>query len=123
MRRVGSYARRTPHPTFYHEVEAEIARLAGKLFRLENDTGIWKLLEEDSFEWSAQYSDFLVYYCDSEQGEDPEVHHSVWTWLVSAMEVLGGDEPAAEDGAAGLAGRGGRVAASRVGGAGSRGKR
>ena len=87
MRRVGSHARRTPHPTFYHEVEAEIARLAGKLFRLEIDTEIWKLLEEDSFEWSAQYSDFLVYYCDSEQGEDPEVHHSVWTWLVSAMEV------------------------------------
>ena len=77
MRRVGSHARRTPHSTFYHEVEAEIARLAGKLFRLENDTEIWKLLEEDSFEWSAQYSDFLVYYCDSEQGEDPEVHHSV----------------------------------------------
>ena len=49
-----------------------------------------------------------MYYCDSEEGEDPEVHHSVWTWLVSAMEVVGGDEPAAEDGAAELAGRGGR---------------
>ena len=104
------------------EVEAEIARLAGKLSRLENDTEILKLLEEDSFEWSAQYSDFLVYYCDSEQGEDPEVHHSVWKWLVCAMEVVGGDDPAAEDGAAGLAGRGGQGGGGR-GGRGSRGKR
>ena len=72
--------------------------------------------------WSAQYSDYLVYYCDSEEGEDPEVHHSVWTWLVSAMEVVGGDDPAAEDGTAGRAGRVGQGGGGQ-GGRGSRGKR
>ena len=66
--------------------------------------------------WSAQYSDYLVYYCDSEEGEDPEVHHSVWTWLVSAMEVVGGDDPAAEDGTAGRAGRVGQGGGGRGGG-------
>ena len=63
-----------------------------------------------------------MYYYDSEQGEDPEVHHSVWTWLVSAMEVVGGDEPAAEDGAAGLAGLVGQGGGGR-GGRSSPGKR
>ena len=40
------------------------------------------------FEWSDQYNDYLVYYYDSAGDEDSEIHHSVWKWLVSAMEKV-----------------------------------
>ena len=49
------------------------------------DDELWKILEEDCFEWSDQYNDYLVYYYDSAEGEDSEIHPSVWKWLVSAM--------------------------------------
>ena len=66
-------------------MEAEIAALAGQVFRLEGDDELWKILEEDPFEWSDQYNDYLVYYYDSAEGEDSEIHPSVWKWLVSTM--------------------------------------
>ena len=69
-------------------MEAEIAALAGQVFRLEGDDELWKILEEDPFEWSDQYNDYLVYYYDSAEGEDSEIHPSVWKWLVSAMEKV-----------------------------------
>ena len=34
------------------------------------------MLEEDAFEWSAQYNDYLVHYYDSAE-EDPETHTDV----------------------------------------------
>ena len=66
-------------------MEAEIAALAGQGFRLEGDDELWKILEEDCFEWSDQYNDYLVYYYGSAVDEDSEIHPSVWKWLVSAM--------------------------------------
>ena len=39
------------------EVEAKITALSGRLFRLEGDDEVWTMLEEDAFEWSAQYKD------------------------------------------------------------------
>ena len=48
------------------------------------------MLEEDAFEWSAQYNDYLVHYYDSAE-EDPETHTSVWQWLKSAMVLVVGD--------------------------------
>ena len=48
--------------------------------------GCWK----KTFEWSAQYNDYLVHYYDSAE-EDPETHTSVWQWLKSAMELVVGD--------------------------------
>ena len=75
------------------EVEAEITALSGRLFRLEGDDEVWTMLEEDAFEWSAQYKD----YYDSTE-EDPETHTSVWQWLDSAMELVVGDShESAED--------------------------
>ena len=35
-------------------LEAEIAALAGQVFRLEGDDELWKILDEDCFEWSDQ---------------------------------------------------------------------
>ena len=75
------------------EVEAKITALSGRLFRLEGDDEVWTMLEEDAFEWSAQYKD----YYDSTE-EDPETHTSVWQWLDSAMELVVGDShESAED--------------------------
>ena len=55
------------------------------------------MLEEDAFEWSAQYKDYLFHYYDSTE-EDPETHTSVWQWLDSAMELVVGDShESAED--------------------------
>ena len=70
--------------------EARITELGGQLFRLEGDDEVWRMLEEDAFEWSAQYNDYLVHYYDSAE-EDPETHTSVWQWLKSAMELVVGD--------------------------------
>ena len=72
------------------EVEAKITALSGRLFRLEGDDEVWTMLEEDAFEWSAQYKDYLFHYYDSTE-EDPETHTSVWQWLDSAMELVVGD--------------------------------
>ena len=69
---------------------ARITELGGQLFRLEGDDEVWRMLEEDAFEWSAQYNDYLVHYYDSAE-EDPETHTSVWQWLKSAMELVDGD--------------------------------
>ena len=58
---------------------------------------VWTMLEEDAFEWSAQYNDYLVHYYDSTE-EDPETRTSVWQWLDSAMELVVGDShESAED--------------------------
>ena len=54
------------------------------------------MLEEDAFEWSAQYNDYLVHYYDSAE-EDPETHTSLWQWLKSAMELVVGDPHDSEE--------------------------
>ena len=75
---------------------ARITELGGQLFRLEGDHEVWRMLEEDAFEWSAQYNDYLVHYYDSAE-EDPETHTSVWQWLKSAMELVVGDPHDSEE--------------------------
>ena len=55
----------------------DASELGGQLFHLEGDDEVWRMLEEDAFEWSAQYNDYLVHYYDSAE-EDPETHTSVW---------------------------------------------
>ena len=63
--------------------------LAGKRIQIEGDAEIWRVAEQDPYEWSTEYNDYLVFYSEDTAEGYAEEEHSTWTWLKSALTVVG----------------------------------
>ena len=46
--------------------------LAGKRIQIEGDAEIWRVAEQDPYEWSTEYNDYLVFYSEDTAEGDAE---------------------------------------------------